>query len=223
MAEDINFDFARRERIGLSEAVYCESKSVEQIAATLAAVVTKGESVLLTRLAASQVENLSPQLRARLDYDSLSRTAIFGDWRAPQSAPQVALVTAGSSDLRVAREAGRTLAFNGINAAEFNDVGVAGLWRLLERAEELRRFPVVIAVAGMEGALFSVIGGLVGGLLIALPTSVGYGVTGGGITALHAALGSCAPGVVTVNIDNGYGAACAALRALRMQDGLAQR
>jgi len=93
-------------------------------------------------------------------------------------------------------------------------VGVTGLWRLTERIEEIRRFPVVIAVAGMEGALFSVLGGLVGATVIAVPTSVGYGVAEGGRLALNSALGSCAPGVLSVNIDNGYGAACAAIRLM---------
>jgi NCAIR mutase (PurE)-related protein len=95
------------------------------------------------------------------------------------------------------------------------DVGVAGLWRLLERADELRTMSVVIVAAGMEGALVSVVGGLLPAAIIALPTSVGYGVSQGGQVALHSALASCAPGVLTVNIDNGYGAACAALRILR--------
>jgi len=129
----------------------------------------------------------------------------------------VAVVTAGTSDLPVAREAIRTLAFYGVAAREIADVGVAGLWRILRHEEELRRYPVVIVVAGMEGALFSVVAGLVGGVVIAVPTSTGYGAARHGETALHAALASCAPGLVTVNIDNGYGAASAALRVLGVQ------
>jgi NCAIR mutase (PurE)-related protein len=124
------------------------------------------------------------------------------------------VVTAGTSDLPVGREALRTLAFYGVGAREIADVGVAGLWRILKHEQELKRYPVVIVVAGMEGALFSVVGGLVGGVVIAVPTSTGYGAARAGETALHAALAGCAPGLVTVNIDNGYGAACAALRAL---------
>jgi NCAIR mutase (PurE)-related protein len=126
----------------------------------------------------------------------------------------VAVVTAGTSDLPVAHEALRTLAFYGLPARAIADVGVAGLWRLLRHEDELRRYPAVIVVAGMEGALFSVVGGLVRGVVIAVPTSTGYGAARGGETALHAALASCAPGVVVVNIDNGYGAACAAIRVL---------
>jgi NCAIR mutase (PurE)-related protein len=140
-----------------------------------------------------------------------------GVLRKPRSEVQVAVVTAGTSDLPVAREAIRTLAFYGVAAREIADVGVAGLWRILMHEDELKRYPVVIVVAGMEGALFSVVAGLVGGVVIAVPTSTGYGAARHGETALHAALASCAPGVVTVNIDNGYGAASAALRALRAQ------
>ena len=127
----------------------------------------------------------------------------------------MAVISGGSSDLPVAREAVRTLAFHGEGALEAMDIGVAGLWRLMERLEELRPMKVVIVAAGMEGALTSVVGGLLPGAIVALPTSVGYGVAEGGRVALQSALASCAPGIVTVNIDNGYGAACAALRVLR--------
>ena len=119
---------------------------------------------------------------------------------------------AGTSDLPAGREAARTLAFAGQPYREYTDVGVAGLWRLLERIDDIRSSPVVIVAAGMDAALVSVVGGLVASAVIALPTSVGYGVARDGATALHAALASCAPGISVVNIDNGYGAACAALR-----------
>jgi NCAIR mutase (PurE)-related protein len=115
----------------------------------------------------------------------------------------------------VAREASRTLRHAGEASVSFDDLGVAGLWRILEKESELRTYPVVIVVAGMDGALFGVIGGLVPGTIIAVPTSVGYGAARHGETALAVALANCAPGIVTVNIDNGYGAACAALRILR--------
>jgi NCAIR mutase (PurE)-related protein len=127
----------------------------------------------------------------------------------------VAIVMAGTSDLPVGREAARTLSFVGQAYREHTDIGVAGLWRLLERIEDIRLSPVVIVAAGMDAALVSVVGGLVSAPVIALPTSVGYGVALGGATALHASLASCAPGISVVNIDNGYGAACAGLRILR--------
>jgi pyridinium-3,5-biscarboxylic acid mononucleotide synthase len=214
MAPEINLDFARRERIGLSEAVFCPGKTLEQIAQAIAAAEAHGVALLLTRLAPGAFAALPPPVREALDYDSPSRTAIRGPWRAPEGEPVVAVVTAGTSDLPVAHEALRTLAFYGLPARAIADVGVAGLWRILQHENELRRYPAVIVVAGMEGALFSVVGGLVRGVVIAVPTSTGYGAARGGETALHAALASCAPGVVAVNIDNGYGAACAAIRVL---------
>ena len=214
MAPDVNFDFGRRERIGLSEAVFCPGKTPEQIGGTIAAAAAHGVGLLLTRLAPEIFAALPPSTQAALDYDPASRTAIRAPWRPPAGEPVVAVVTAGTSDLPVAREALRTLAFYGLPAREIADVGVAGLWRILQHEAELRRYPAVIVVAGMEGALFSVVGGLVRGVVIAVPTSTGYGVAEHGRTALHAALASCAPGLVAVNIDNGYGAACAAIRAL---------
>jgi NCAIR mutase (PurE)-related protein len=218
MSADITFDFQRRERIGLSEAVLCAGKSPTQIGEAIALARARGVALLLTRLSGDRLAELAPAERATLDYDPLSRTAILGGTRSPLGDPVVAIVTAGTSDLPVAREAARSLAFYGVPTREIADVGVAGLWRLLEHEQDLRRYAAVIVVAGMEGALFSVVGGLVGGVVIALPTSTGYGVARGGETALHAGLASCAPGVVVVNIDNGYGAACAALRVLNQID-----
>jgi pyridinium-3,5-biscarboxylic acid mononucleotide synthase len=215
---DITFDFQRRERIGLGEAVLCAGKTPQQIGEAIALARARHASLLLTRLTPEMLARLAPGEQASLDYDPRSRTAVLGGaLRRPGGEVQVAVVTAGTSDLPVAREAIRTLAFYGVAAREIADVGVAGLWRILMHEDELKRYPVVIVVAGMEGALFSVVAGLVGGVVIAVPTSTGYGAARHGETALHAALASCAPGVVTVNIDNGYGAASAALRALRAQ------
>jgi NCAIR mutase (PurE)-related protein len=211
---DFTFDFARQERIGLAETVFCQNKTTGQIAQAIELAPTRAAPLLFTRLADSAFDALPDDARAQLDYEPLSRTAILGPWTAPRGEPQAAIVTAGTSDLAVAREAVRTLAFYGIATKEFADVGVAGLWRILRHEQELKRFPVVIVVAGMEGALFSVVGGMVGGVVIAVPTSAGYGMARGGETALHAALCSCSPGLVVVNIDNGYGAACAAVRVL---------
>jgi NCAIR mutase (PurE)-related protein len=210
---DITFDWQRRERIGLAEAVLCAGKSAVQIGEAIALAQGRRAPLLLTRLTPELLAELAPAEIAALDYDPRSRTAILGT-PPPTGEAQVAVVTAGTSDLPVAREAIRTLGFYGVAAREIADVGVAGLWRILQHQEELRRYPVVIVVAGMEGALFSVVAGLVGGVVIAVPTSTGYGAARAGETALHAALASCAPGLVTVNIDNGYGAASAALRAL---------
>jgi pyridinium-3,5-biscarboxylic acid mononucleotide synthase len=214
MASDVTFDFERQRRIGLSEAVLCAGKSPAQIGEIIALSRARASPLLLTRLAPDMLAALSADDQAALDYDPRSHTAILGPWQPPDGEPRVAVVTGGTSDLQVAREAIRTLAFYHVPAREIADVGVAGLWRILAHEDELRRLPAVIVVAGMEGALFSVVAGLVGGLVVAVPTSTGYGLAEAGRTALHAALASCAPGLVTVNIDNGYGAACAAIRAL---------
>lgn len=209
-------DTDRARRIGLPEAILCASKTVDQLAAVLNALLAEGSRALLTRLAPEQHAALSDDLRRRLHYDPISRTAFLGPVAPPSGPPRVALVTGGTGDQRVAEEAARTLAFHGEAVERHYDVGVAGLWRVLRRREALARFPVVIVCAGMEGALFSVLAGLVPGLVVAVPVSAGYGIAEGGRAALSSALASCAPGVAVVNIDNGYGAACVALRALRI-------
>ncbi|MFO1433968.1 MAG: nickel pincer cofactor biosynthesis protein LarB [Candidatus Competibacteraceae bacterium] len=211
---DIKLDFQRRARLGLDEAIFCGHKTVAQLIAILEQARERNTTLLLTRLDEAQLAVLPESYRSHLDYEPVSRTAFYGTVPAPISTLTVAVVTAGTSDIAVSREAARTLIYHGVGCEEINDVGVAGLWRLLERVEELQRFPVLIVTAGMDAALPSVIAGLVPGLVITVPSSVGYGVAQGGETALRAALASCAPGVVVVNIDNGYGAACAALRIL---------
>ena len=211
--DQIKLDWERRRRLGFDEAVFCSGKSTAQISAILDQVTALDERMLLTRLDEGSFADLPDVHRNALDYDPVSRTAFLGHPTQINARP-VAVVTAGSSDVPVAAEAIRTLAFNGIGALAVHDVGVAGLWRLVERIDEVKALPVVIVVAGMDGALPSVIGGLASGLVIAVPTSVGYGAARYGETALHAALASCAPGLVVCNIDNGYGAAWAALRVL---------
>jgi NCAIR mutase (PurE)-related protein len=212
MTSEFRLDFERGQRIGLDEALFCEGKTVDQISAIVDAVKARTGRLLLTRLDVSKYEALSACHGTQLEFDPLSRTAILGQPHVARLTTPVAIVLAGTSDLPVGREAARTLAFAGQPYREYVDVGVAGLWRLLERIEDIGSCPVVIVVAGMDAALVSVVGGLVSGAVIALPTSVGYGAAQGGATALHAALASCAPGISVVNIDNGYGAACAALR-----------
>jgi NCAIR mutase (PurE)-related protein len=212
---EFRIDWQRNERTGLGEAVLCQPKSAAQIDAILAHALELDERLLLTRLGARKFARLAASARAALDYDPVSRTAILGGVPPPRASGRVAIVSGGTSDAIVACEAARTLAFEGESATLVHDVGVAGLWRLLERIDEIRRHRVVIAVAGMEGALFSVLAGLVPCAVLAVPTSVGYGVGVEGQTALNAALASCASGLAVVNIDNGFGAAHAALRILR--------
>jgi len=220
VADEFTLDFARPERIGLEEAIFCAGKSPEQIDAILVAAGDRGASLLLTRLDPEKYSRLGQA--ARLDYCPVSRTAVFGEPPAVAGPARVAVVAAGTSDVPVAREALRTLGYAGRAATLFADVSVAGLWRLTTRLEEIRMHPVVIVAAGMDAALPSVVGGLVAGAVIAVPTSVGYGVAAGGRAALDAVLASCAPGITVVNIDNGYGAACAALRLLNAASRLAQ-
>ena len=211
-SRETRFDWERPVRTGLPEALLCEGKTADQIAATLRQAEERATPLLLTRLGKQLHADLSS---FALDYDPIARTAVFG--RPPEIDPalgSVGIVTAGTSDIPVSREALRTLGFLGVNAEVHADVGVAGLWRLMEALPEIRRHDVLIAVAGMEGALFSVLSGLVRAPVVAVPTSIGYGVAAGGRVALDAALASCAPGIVAVNIDNGFGAACVARRIL---------
>jgi len=207
-------DFGRPARIGLTEAVFCESKSAAQISDILLEHTERKAPCLLTRLGEEKFVALSHAVRSDLDYDRLSLTAFLDAPSPLRPVSPVAIVSGGTSDARVCGEAARTLAFHGVPSTLYQDIGVAGLWRLQTHIESIREHPAVIVVAGMEGALFSVLGGLVSAPVIAVPTSVGYGVARDGQLSLHSALGSCAPGLVTVNIDNGYGAACAALRFL---------
>lgn len=217
--DEIKLDLERDQRLGFGEAAFCQNKSVRQIAAILEHAAAAAKPLLLTRLDRRKYEDLPANWRDTLDYDDVSRTAFYrrehsSETTSTAMASSVAVVTAGTSDAVPARELLRTLEFNDIAATAFFDVGVAGLWRLMERLEEIRRHQVVVAVAGMDAALPSVLGGLLANPLIAVPTSTGYGAARNGETALAACLASCAPGIVVCNIDNGYGAACAAMRVL---------
>jgi len=219
VSAEVVFDFDRRNRIGVEEAVFCEGKTVAQIAAILEGARAREVGLLLTRCQAEQIDRLPKGLAGAIDYCPLSRTGFFGPVRAVELVDKVAIVAAGTADVGVALEAARTLRHAGVEASIIADVGVAALWRLMDRLEEIRRRPIVIAIAGMDAALASVVGGLTPGVVIAVPTSVGYGAAEGGRTALNAMLASCAPGVVVCNIDNGYGAACSALRILNAISG----
>jgi hypothetical protein len=210
---EFEIDWDRERRTGIAEALLCDCKTASQIEAILAAA--DGRPMLLTRLDADRLAALPAAVRQDLDYDPLSRTAFWGAAAAVLTRGAAGVVCAGTSDLGVAREVSRCLAFFGHQAPIIADVGVAGLWRLTNRLDDIRAFSVVIAVAGMEGALFSVLGGLIDAPIIAVPTSIGYGVAAEGRAALTGALASCVPGLVVVNIDNGFGAACAAIRILR--------
>ena len=211
-------DGERLDRIGMPEAVLCSAKTDRQLMVIAQDLYALNKPVLFTRLSAERHESLPTEIKDRMDYDVVSETA-FLHGSLPARPGRVVVVAAGTSDQGVAAEAARTLRFSGVDVNLIVDVGVAGLWRLEARLDEIRAADIVIAVAGMDAALVSVLGGLVGAPLIGVPTSVGYGVAEGGRTALNSALASCAQGVTVVNIDNGFGAASAAVRMLRLLDG----
>jgi NCAIR mutase (PurE)-related protein len=214
-AKDIKLDFDRETRIGLDEAIFCEGKSAEQIAEILRQAQSKKHRFLLTRLSQDKHKKLRTLGAFEIDYDPVSETGYFLEPNKSISHNQVSVICAGTSDIPVAKEAARTLQYYGHLPTEISDVGVAGLWRLLDRLDDIKTARVVVVVAGMDAALPTVLGGLVAQPIIGVPTSVGYGVAQGGTAALHAMLVSCSPGITVTNIDNGYGGACAALRILK--------
>jgi NCAIR mutase (PurE)-related protein len=206
------YDRSRAARIGMPEAVFCLDKHSEDIVEIAERLVQAGVGpVLFTRMDERLHRIVTECTRVDLDYDAMSQTA-FLNGTMPKRNARVGIVAAGTSDRSVALEAQRTLEFLGIDTTLYVDVGVAGLWRLLDRLDDLRHEKVLVVVAGMDAALASVLGGLVACPLIAVPTSTGYGAARGGETALNAMLATCAQGVVVTNIDNGFGAGCAAAR-----------
>ncbi len=204
-------DWDRFERTGISEAILCDAKTDHQVLRILETAKQADQRLLLTRLASERVEILA---YPSLDYHEPSQTAVLGGVDGELLDSGIGIVTAGTSDLQIAEEASRTLAFHGVQSEIIADVGVAGIWRLMEQIDVLRQFRILIAVAGMEGALFTVLAGLVRAPVIAVPSAAGYGVAQGGRVALGSALASCASGVLVVNTGNGFGAACGALRIL---------
>ena len=206
--EDLGFaklDHHRAMRQGVGEVIYGAGKTPEQIFQIAQAFLEKGqECVLITRMEEKAAEKVGSCLP--LQYDKLSGVGIVGTIPAADGVGKIVIATAGTSDMPVAEEAALTAECLGNEVVRLYDVGVAGIHRLLSHAEDLMSAQVVIAIAGMEGALPSVIGGLVDCPVIAVPTSVGYGASFGGVSALLAMLNSCASGVSVVNIDNGFGA-----------------
>ena len=211
-------DHHRALRQGVPETVLGEGKTAEQIITIVARMAARGGNVLVTRLSGDKAELLRNDHPGG-EYDLLARTfALVQQPLEDLGRGPVAVVCAGTSDLPVAREAAVTARMFQNRVVEITDVGVAGLHRLLAHSKQLREAAVIIVVAGMEGALPSVVGGLVDVPVIAVPTSVGYGAAFGGIAALLGMLNSCAGGVTVVNIDNGFGAAFAATRINRRRD-----
>jgi len=231
---ELRLDAARERRTGIAEAVFAPGKTPQQCADAVAGLLaTTAGPVVLTRATPAQVRTAqvratqvratqvrATQVRAMqaiADEATVTETGphLTVTWRkAPSRVGVVALVTAGTADLPVAREAEAVLSAYGIGTDLVADAGVAGLHRIIDQTAALKSADVVIVVAGMEGALASVVAGLTAAPVVAVPTSVGYGAALAGITALLAMLASCSPGITVVGIDNGFGAACAALRIL---------
>lgn len=219
--EDIGvamIDHHRELRQGTAEVILGESKSTDQLLAIVEKMVERGSNILITRLDREKAQTLI-KLHPAATYDSDGRTFTLVQRTVEITGRgKIAVVCAGTSDIPVAREATVTARLLGNEVEEIVDVGVAGIHRLLARTERLREASVIIVVAGMEGALPSVVGGLVAVPVIAVPTSVGYGAAFGGVAALLGMLNSCASGVTVVNIDNGFGAAFAASRINRLEN-----
>jgi NCAIR mutase (PurE)-related protein len=207
-------DFERERRCGVAEAVFCPGKSAEQIAAIMQGLRKKTEPVLATRATLEQARAMQA-LVPDIVYHEQARLLTLGAPKEPQGGT-VLVLTAGTSDLSVAEEAAVTAKYLGNKTERLYDVGVAGVHRLLAHRDRLNHARVLIVVAGMDGVLPSVVGGLVDKPVIAVPTSVGYGASFGGLAALLTMLNSCAPGVAVVNIDNGFGAAVLATKINRL-------
>ncbi|MCD8021401.1 MAG: nickel pincer cofactor biosynthesis protein LarB [Clostridiales bacterium] len=199
-------DMHRGIRQGVSEIIYGAGKTKEQILGIVQTMRSESDkAILITRMCQEAADYLSKS--CPLHYDSLSKIGIVGDLSEPDGRGKIVVATGGTSDIPVAEEAALTAEFLGNKVVRLYDVGVAGIHRLMSHVDELMDATVVIAIAGMEGALASVIGGMVDCPVIAVPTSVGYGANFGGLSALLSMLNSCASGVSVVNIDNGFGAA----------------
>lgn len=198
-------DTHRKIRQGAAEVIYGAGKTPEQIAGIVEAMQKSGQSrILITRMSQEAAEFLGKT--QELDYHENAKVGIIGGFPAPSGIGKIVVATGGTSDIPVAEEAALTAQILGNEVVRLYDVGVSGVHRLLAHMDEIMNASVIIAIAGMEGALASVIGGLADCPVIAVPTSVGYGASFGGISALLAMLNSCASGVSVVNIDNGFGA-----------------
>lgn len=214
-AQAVVVDPHRELRTGVPELVFGASKTPEQIAIALQALAKHNGGALATRVEGDKARAVKAILPDAVIHD-VPRAVAYGKTPARPPCAPISIVCAGTSDLPIAEEAALVAEFLGAPVTRIADVGVAGLHRLLARLDDIRKAEVVIAVAGMEAALPSVLGGLVDRPLIAVPTSVGYGVSLDGLVALGGLLASCAPGITVVNIDNGVGAAVAAVKIARL-------
>ena len=207
-------DLHRPMRNGFSEVIFCEGKHLDHLTRIIDDIDGRGHNVFGTR-ASKDILNTIKERFPKIQTDEVSRTFRLINHPMEQLNANVAILCAGTADVPVAEEARQTIQFFGVEPRRYYDVGVAGLQRLLKTASELKDIDCAIVVAGMEGALPTVVGGLTKAPVIAVPTSIGYGASFGGVAALLGMLNSCSEGITVVNIDNGFGAACAALRIVR--------
>ena len=215
MISDIRFDFDRQNRLGFIEAIWGEHKSVDQLRKVAKEVLKKGEFVFITRINEDKARYLQDIYSNAIFVKDANCLVIGENTNKIKSEKTIAIVSGGSSDLRVSLEVKTALEIYGITCETFIDVGVAGVHRLFSQLDKINKHDLIIVCAGMEGALATVIGGLLPQPIIGVPVSVGYGVSKDGIVALNSMLSSCSPGIVVMNIDNGYGAAMAAIRILK--------
>tara|TARA_Y100000589_G_scaffold195448_1_gene184763 strand:+ start:624 stop:1277 length:654 start_codon:yes stop_codon:yes gene_type:complete len=216
MKNDINFDFDRQNRLGIIEAILGQNKNVDQLKKICKQVIDKGELVFITRINFDKAKLILDIYKNAVFHEEASCVVIGKNLKKLSTSKKVAIVAGGTSDLSVSLEAKLALEVHGVKCKTFIDVGVAGLHRLFSSLEEINKYQVIIVCAGMEGALATVLGGLLAQPIIAVPVSVGYGVSKDGFVALNSMLSSCAPGISVMNIDNGYGAAMAALRIINI-------
>ena len=215
VGENAKIDFSRRERRGFPEAIYCASKDDDSLIEIFKAFYERGESVIGTRASRRQFE-IVKEVISDVEYSDLAQIISLDYSKESEKIGEIAVVSAGTSDLPISLEAEITARFLGAKVKAYRDVGVSGVHRLLDKTEEIKKANVIIAIAGMEAALATVLAGLVDKPIIAVPTSVGYGANLGGIAALLSMINSCAEGVSVVNIDNGYGAAYQACQINRL-------
>ena len=224
--EDLGFakvDLIRRKRKGFPEVIYCPGKTPQQIAKIAQCLWRQGQSVLATKADEKVYRTIKKILKSARYYKVAKIVAVKNKEDKSLSQvvknelPKIAIVTAGTADLSVAEEAAVTAEFLGNRVERVYDVGVAGIHRLVKNLDKIKKAKVIIVVAGMEGALPSIVGGLVDKPIIAVPTSVGYGANFKGLSALLAMMNSCAPGVAVVNIDNGFGAGVMAHTILKQK------
>ncbi len=210
--EFAKIDHHRELRNGLPEVIYSQGKSIPQLKKIIKSLQKADSNILATKLSAEKYKALKPFLPKKAQYNENGQTLVIKKDTPIEGKGLIAIITAGTSDIPIAEEAAVTASLLGSKVETIFDVGVAGLHRLLDNIEQIKKARVLIVVAGMEGALASVVGGLMAQPIIAVPTSIGYGASFGGIAALLTMLNSCATGISVVNIDNGFGAGCIAHR-----------